>query len=286
MSWHPNDLVSDADLLAYERTILTQFNVADWQAKRLKALEDWLWPQLRERGYPAERFRTRIAATSVLSSTSSVFTDQTDAASDATADDLNLTTILAAGTDYLALGSAQQFRGVSVRVLDGVNSVAATLTVESWQDAWTAMTVTDTTQLTIGKPFSKGGTVIWVVPDNWTVRALNSSDPLYWVRLRLSAAPTGLRVGQISCIRRSVLCAPATFRTLALIFREAPVSHKSPWIEKADFYEREAQLAINRAWPLVGGEFDLNVPPDDVVDATEIAQTSDTAATPFRWERA
>ena len=160
------------------------------------------------------------------------------------------------------------------------------MTVETWQDTWKAMEVTDTTQLTIGKPMSKGGTVVWVCPENWVVRPINSSDPLYWVRLRLSAAPTGLRVGQISCIRRSILCAPATFRTLALIFREAPVSHKSPWLEKAEYYENEAQLAINRAWPLVGGEFDLTTPVDDIVDADEAVQTSDEAATPFRWERA
>ena len=59
MSWHPNDLLTDQDLVAYERDILTRFNVTDWQARREKVLEDWLWPQLRANGFAAERFRTR-----------------------------------------------------------------------------------------------------------------------------------------------------------------------------------------------------------------------------------
>ena len=49
MSWHPSDLVTDADLLAYEPRILTQFGVTDWTAVRAKALEDWLLPLLRAR---------------------------------------------------------------------------------------------------------------------------------------------------------------------------------------------------------------------------------------------
>lgn len=40
MSWHPNDLLTDEDLRAYERDILTRFNVSDWETRRGKAMED------------------------------------------------------------------------------------------------------------------------------------------------------------------------------------------------------------------------------------------------------
>jgi hypothetical protein len=286
VSWHPNDLVSDADLLAYEQTILTQFNRADWNQKRAKALEDWMWPQVRERGFAADRFRTRFAADKVLGNTSSVFTDLTDAAASTTADDINLATTLAGSSDYLAIGSIRAFRGVSIRTLDAVNTAAAVLTVEVWEDGWVPLAVTDGTQATDGKPFSKGGSLTWSVPSEWVLRPLNSSDPLYYARIKLSATPTSAKCGQITCIRRSVLCAPATFRTLALIFREAPVSHKSPWLEKADFYEKEAEMAMSRALPLVSGEFDLGDPPDDIVDEDEAQQTQEQAGGTFRWERA
>ncbi len=286
MSWHPNDLVSDSDLLAYERTILTQFNVADWQLRRLKVLEDWLWPQLRERGFAPERFRTRYLPDAVYTNTSSTFADVTSAAKSATADDINLATALAGTSDYLAIGSSRPFRGLSIRMFDNVSSVAATLTVELWQDAWVEVSAFDETQATTGKPFSRGGGLLWPVPDNWVLRPLNSSDPLYWARIKLSAAPTGAKFSQLTCIRRSVLCAPATFRSLASIFREAPVSHKSPWLEKADYYEQQAEHAMSRALALVGGEFDSASSADDAIDETEQEKTADEVASPFRWERA
>jgi hypothetical protein len=286
VSWHPNDLVNDMDLLAYERTVLQQFAVADWQAKRQKTLEDWLKPQMVSHGFLPERFRTRHVADVVLGSTSSAFADHTDAAADTSTDDINLATTLAAGSDYLAIGSSQQFRGVSVRMLDAVSTQSGVLTTEIWCDEWRAVTVTDGTQATVGRPFSRGGSIIWSVPGEWVLRSLNSSDPLYWVRFRLSAAPTSATLGQITCIRRSVFTAPATLRTIAMIMREAPVSNKSPWIEKANFYEAEAQKSLSRAWAMCGGEFDLSEPPDDVIDAAEGQNTAEAAGGGFRWERA
>ncbi len=285
MSWHPNDLLSDADLLAYERTVLQQFAVTDWTAKRAKTLEDWLRPQMVAHGFNPDRLRTRFVADAVFANTSSTFSDVTDAAENATADDINLATILASSSDYLAIGSTQQFRGLSIRMLDAVNTVAGTLTVEVWCDEWRAVTVTDTTQATIGKPFSRGGSLSWVVPSEWVLRTLNSSDPYYWARIKLSAAPTGAKFGQVSCIRRSVFTAPAALRTLAMVFFEAPVSHKSPWLEKARFYEREADASLNRAWALAGGEFELSDPIGDAVTQDDAANTSDQAGSPLRWER-
>lgn len=287
MSWRPNDLLDDADLLSYEQTILTQFSRVDWQAKRQKALEDWLWPQLRAAGFPPERFRTRYTPEAVFGFTSGAYTSVTTDAIDAGADDVNLASILAASSDALVIGSPQQFRGVSVRMLDAVSSVSATLTVELWQDGWRAVAVTDGTQATTGKPFSRGGSITWTIPPDWVIRPLSTqTTSLYWARLRLSAAPTGAACGQVSVIRRSVLTAPAAYRTLALIFREAPLKQDGPWTEKATWYETEASVSLQRALALVGGEFDADSPTDDVLDADDAAQTREDAGSPLRWERA
>jgi len=287
MSWHPNDLLTDVDLRAYERDILQRFNVTDWQERREKVLEDWLWPQLRANGFAPERFRTRYTPHVAWSYTSSAYAAITTAATDTTADDVNLATILAASTDALVIGSEQQFRGVSVRMLDAVTSQASTMTVELWQDAWRSVPVTDGTQATTGTPFSRGGAITWRVPPGWVVRPLSTNTtPYYYARLRLSAAPTSARAGQISVIRRSVLCGPVAYRTLAMIFREAPMAQDGPWADKATFYETEAALALQRAYALVGGEFDADAPTDDVLDRDDEAQTRDTAGSPFRWERA
>ena len=126
MSWHPNDLVSDTDLLAYERTVLTQFGAADWQAKRQKALEDWLFPLLASSGLDPYRLRTRFTPAQVWGVTAGVYTDYTDRAKNTTADDIPLATMLAAAGDALVIGAPHQFRGVSLRMLDAVSTVGAT----------------------------------------------------------------------------------------------------------------------------------------------------------------
>jgi hypothetical protein len=46
------------------------------------------------------------------------------------------------------------------------------------------------------------------------------------------------------------------FRTLQLIFQEAPTGADGPWREKADFYKDEADAALQRALAICGGEFD------------------------------
>jgi hypothetical protein len=286
MSWAPNDLLTDADLLAYERDILTRFNVADWRDRRTKTLEDWLWPQLRTNGFAPERFRTRFTPHVAFGFTSSVYTDVTAAVTNTTADDLNLATTLAASSDALVIGSDRQFRGVSVRMLDAVSAVENALTVEFWMDGWRTLPALDTTAVG-GASFARGGSITWRVPDEWVLRTLGANTtPYYYARLRLSAAPTSAKAGQISVIRRSVLCGPVAYRTLAMIFREAPMAQDGPWADKATFYETEAALALQRAYALVGGEFDADTPSDDVLDRDDEAQTRDTAGSPMRWERA
>ena len=277
MSWHPNDLLTDADLVAYEPTILSQFARLDWQDRRQRVLEDWLWPILRGRGFDPDRFRTRYAPEAAQGYTSSVYTDVLDAVTSPTADDLDLAATLASASDALYVGSARQFKGLSVRMLDSVSSADATLTVQAWADQWVTLAVTDGTQATDGQPFSAGGALTWTLPEEWVTRQINSLGPYYWVRVALSAAPTGAAVTQIGCIRRSVLGAPVTLRTLAYIFREAPTRQDGPWDQKAEWYEEQANFALERAMPLLGGEFDTIVE-DDLIDTDEAAQTNEEAA--------
>lgn len=274
MSWAPNDLVSDVDVAAYESTFLGQFGVTEWTEKRARALEDWLWPILRGRGFDPERFRTRFAPTQVWGYTGSAYTDYTSAASDQTADDVPLAAIFATpASDALYIGSLQPFRGLSVRMLDDVSATTSAASVSLWCDTWRGSAISDATQITSGKSFSGGGAITWTVPEAMVTREIYSVRG-YWARVMVSAALTaGTAATQIGVIRRSVLCAPATFRTLALICREAPAAQDGPWLDKAVWYEQQAADALERAIAILGGEFDT-VTEDDIVDSDEAAQTS------------
>lgn len=288
MSWFPNDLVTDKDLLAYEQTILTQFNVTDWQEKRRKALEDWMGPILKSQGFDLERFRTRYEADSVQGYTASAYTDVTSAAKSGTGDDLNLAAIFTSvGVDALYIGSTAPFRGISVRMLAGVSIQPSILTVTYWNDGWTALGINDQTRKLQGRTFSGGGSVTWQTPADWVKRAVNGSLPYYFVKMTVSATPTAATAGQIGVIRRSNLCAPATLRTLMLVMLEAPSGGEGPWREKALRYESEADAALQRALQIIGGEFETDDPQTDQLSETEAAQTvSEVSHAPFRMERA
>lgn len=286
MSWHPNDLVTDADLRDYEDSVLVSFGQTTWQGKRTKALEDWLFPILRGRGFDPFRLQTRAEADHVWGYTAATYTDYTDAVRDTTLDDLPVATVFATvGTDALFIGSAQPFRGLFWRLESAVSSVASVLSVAYWNGNWEPLTVADGTTQTAGKTLSAGGTVTWGLPYDWATRAVSTAATLYWVRVTLSATPTGATAGQVAVIRSSALRAPATFRTLALIFREAPASQDGPWLEKAQYYEQEADTALQRALALVGGEFDTDA--SGQVSETEAAQTTEEAGyRPWALERA
>ena len=272
MSWHPNDLVTDDDLVAYERTIFSQFDKSGWAERRQKALEDWLFPLLEGQGFAPHRLRTRYEPTAVLGYTSSAFTDRTAAAN--TDEGLTLSTILAASSDYLYVGSELPFRGLSVRMLDNVNAVAATVTVQAWADGWQAVTLLDNGTKVDAVPFAKGGAITWANPEGVDVRTLSTITPAYyWTRLALSAAPTsGTKIGPLLVVRRSRLCAAAALRTLSLIFREAPTQQDGPWAEKAEWYEKQAEAAWLRVVDKIGGEFDSDG--SDAIDSSEQDQTA------------
>ena len=282
MSWAPNDLLTDLDLLAYEPKILSQFGKVEWAALRAKTLEDWLWPQVQGAGFDPQRFRTRFAPAEVLIDANGVFADVTTAATDATADDLALATVFSASTTRLCVGSDAPFRGLSVRLADTVNATAGALSVALWRDAWQGVAVDDRTQATLGVPFSRGGSITWALPDDWVVRSVSGSEARYWARLVVTPAPAAGAIGQLSVIRRSRLCGAVACWTLSRIYRTAPLTQDGPWDRKADDYAQLATDMLQRALPLLGGEFDTQTE-DDVVDATEAAQTANEARGSSGW---
>lgn len=284
MSWHANDLVSDVDLASYERHILDGFGATEWKPRRTKALEDWLFPILQGRGFDPHRLRTRYEADAVYPYTAAAFADATSAAQDTAEGDVDLAAVFAtAGSDALYIGSKKPFRGVFFRILDAVSSATGTITVSYWSGAWEPITIADATTVN-GKTLAAGGSVSWALPDDWQTRTLNSSSALYWVKVTVSATPTGATATQIGVIRASALRAPATFRTLQLIFQEAPTSSDGPWEAKAAFYRDEAEQALQRALPIIGGEFDSDQ--SDQVSEAESEQTAEQAGGgPFEFLR-
>ena len=284
MSWHPADLVSDVDLTDYESTILTQFNVTNWTGMRTKALEDWLFPILKGRNFDPFKLRTRAELDKAFGFTAAAYTDVTGATKDTTADDLNLAAIFATpASDALYLGSTQPFRGVFVRMLDTVSAVASVLSVTYWNGAWASLTIADGTAHTSGKTFSGGGSVTWTLPVDWATRIVNASDALYWLKLTVSAVPTSAKAGQIGVIRSSSLRAPATLRTLQLIFRAAPTSQDGPWMAKGDYYEKEADAALQRALAICGADFDTDA--SDLISPDEADQTPAEVSDGWSLER-
>jgi hypothetical protein len=281
--WHPNDLVSDADLLGYERSILTQHGASEWRDRRQKVLDDWLFPLLEGRGFPPDRLRTRAAPDKVWSVSTSTYTDQTSTSQNEGG--LDLSTLLGS-SKYLLIGSKTGFRGLSFRMLAAVNAATVTASVGVWADRYVTATLTDGT-LVGQTPLARGGAVTWAPIEGVVKRKENGSDAMYWAKYALSGAPTAsTAVGPVSVIRRSRLVAAATFRTLELIYREAPVSQEGPWNEKAEFYAKQAEAAWLRVADQIGPEFDTDG--DDSIDGDENNQTAEavTGNTPFSFERA
>lgn len=287
--WFPNDVVFDSDLEAYEQTILTQFGQTDWQVKRKKALEDWAFPTLAKAGFVPERLRTRYAPAQVWGLTGGAYTDYTSKATTANSATIPLATVFTTpATDHLLVGAPFQFRGLSIRMLDQVSNTNGTLSVQVWADAWTNVTTLNETQFLNNKPFSRGGDVRWVMPQDWVTRTVNGSAPLYWARVTLTSTPTGAFCGQIGCIRGTALTGPVTLRTLGLIFREAQTMQAGPWQEKADAYLQDAESAMQGALLLVARDFDT-ITVDDQIDSAEAAQTAGdvtAGASSFGWNRA
>jgi hypothetical protein len=68
--------------------------------------------------------------------------------------------------------------------------------------------------------------------------------------------------------------------------KEAPTGGSGPWLDKAAYYETEADAALQRALLICGGEFETDEPPTDLISEEESEQTTaEAAGTGWRMER-
>lgn len=114
------------------------------------------------------------------------YTDKTTEANSSNANDVEPP--FAAENDALYIGNENGF--ASVRVTMGTNgNYTGTAVYEYWNgSSWATLTATDGTA-TSGKPWTKSGTISFNAPSDWAKTTVNSSS-LYWIRCRLTAAPT------------------------------------------------------------------------------------------------
>jgi hypothetical protein len=127
-------------------------------------------------------------------------TDYSEAAQDgSTGTDVVLSSLdTLANGDALWVGSHVPFRGV-VADVDAANGTASVLTGTYWNgSALTDISLTDGTT-SAGATFAVDGAITWTVPTDWVAAPLAligsaassvpfSGNPLYWVRLVVSAA--------------------------------------------------------------------------------------------------
>lgn len=128
-------------------------------------------------------------------------TDYSDAAQDASAaTDVVLSSLdTFANGDALYIGSHLPILGVAVDV-DAANGTASVLSGDYWDgDSWEALSITDGST-SGGATFAQDGNITWTLPADWAPSKLRdavatctdavpqSRVPLYWLRLKVSAA--------------------------------------------------------------------------------------------------
>jgi len=248
MSWAQLPLVSDLDIGALEPQAIdagAPWGRDEWPDQRGEAKNDlaiWL-----ERDHPdvpgvTDQVRDRFDPAIVLGYTGSAYTDITSEASNDTAEDVDLATILATfGTDRIYIGAPYAFTGVHVGLLDSVSSATSTLTVKYWGKAqWTALTIADGTS-PAAITLTQSGRVTWKQPTDWERRDIDSQgQEWYWVELSVSAAPTaGTAANQLLCLQPPLaLKRCAVWLSLYHICNGLALQATEPerWQEKADRY--------------------------------------------------
>lgn len=119
------------------------------------------------------------------------FVDETEDANDAGAGDWTIFPGTEAIGDYMAIGQAVPFTSLTLSSLGGTAGTDAgslALAYEFWDGAaWTALAgVTDGTTM-FTHAAAAGQVVSWTQPNTWALLELNGSDPLYYIRFRITA---------------------------------------------------------------------------------------------------
>lgn len=286
------DILSDLDVLGLDVQIEDDFGT-DWAAnlaeKRRIAVEDLVAPKLLEAGYSPQLHLARKAPDVAWAFTGGVYTSQTEALSDKTADDVEIAAIFATpANDALFVGMREPYRGLYVGMLDTVNAVVGVSSITYWNGGkWAGVnSLVDGTQVTSNSiSFSGGGRVRWQLPEAWARRPLGDNvDWRYYVRIQLSATPTNpTKVGQLLPIQRSRLTLPAAYLALGLMYEEAAGGNRGEWTEKGERFYKRGEVLLDRAVPHLRDEFDVDE--SQAVQRTEVNSITPDAGLAFEWLR-
>lgn len=282
------DLLADVDLLALDGTVLDEFGTlsAVYSGdKRRIAVEHWLTTRVQQAGYVTSRHQTRRQPDSAFGLTGGSYADIAQAASDH-ASDLWLSSLLPTpSTDAIYVGLDDPWRGLWVGMLDSVNVNTLTASSVTYWDGgqWAGFnSLTDATMAASSIALSGGGRLMWQAPDDWARRPVNDSRWLYWVRVKLTRAPSASAVAtSLLPIRRSRLTVPGAMYALGLLYREAAARTRGDWADKARAMLDAATSELSIVMPQIADEFDAD--DSGAVGATEAGSV--TPSQGFQWLR-
>jgi hypothetical protein len=227
MGWSGLVLCTDADLGALEPEATNgHWKSVTWPNQRAEAKRDlkiWLEIDYAHIDGVADKIKDTYRCDVVAGYTSGVYSDLTDAASDDTEDDVDLSDVfVSAANDRLYVGFAGESSALAIKMLASLNAVASVLTVKySGPSGWTALTVVDGTIATSGKTLGQSGRITWTVPTNWQRRTLTDDNAYFWLELKVSAALTsGTSLSQLLAVRApDGLKRVCAFRALGYIYK-------------------------------------------------------------------
>ena len=155
--------------------------------------------------YPMYKLRQVLEYAYSYESAGSVWTNESTAALDDTANDMNLLASADSTNDAYYFGADEEFLGAYINI--GTAGVGTyTVTWEYWNGAWVALGNVDdtTTGFTAGTGWYW---VRWDLPSDWaTYNNGGSTGTAYWVRARISAwtaittPPKGTRARTLTCL--------------------------------------------------------------------------------------
>lgn len=116
----------------------------------------------------------------------SAYTDYTDNVNSFTESPVNLFDAAPATNDYIYIGAAYRFLGMTLILSTaGTDNGTTAIDWEYWNGtAWTDLTETDTD--TGASIFTASGTFTWTFPYGWATTTINSSESLYFIRGQLT----------------------------------------------------------------------------------------------------
>jgi hypothetical protein len=282
----PFDIVTDLDLLAFDSRVLLDFGAtsATLVEKRRAAVTGWLRGRLEQANLPPERHTLRRAPDSAYAYVGGGFVDQVAKFSGTT--EWSVSSLLAnPAADALYVGRKEPFRGLYVGMTDHVNANSLTLKVAYWGGDWRTLSMAnsfvDGTQALEDVSLSRGGRLLWTLPEDWFARPVNEQVG-YWVRLQVTSPVTpSTTVGQLVPLARSRLTDATANYALHLIYREGIGTARGDWKDKAKLFGETAENMILSALQFCRDEFDFDE--DQVAEgaAEDKAPTQD----PFTWER-